>query len=65
MYLGIHRIRISDNANKMSSDNIGTYEEYLFAKDKKEFLESCKNSSELKQYIRLCHLLNHPEIVLE
>ena len=49
----------------MSSDNIGTYEEYLFAKDKKEFLESCKNSSELKQYIRLCHLLNHPEIVLE
>lgn len=42
----------------MSSDNISIYESYLFAEDKGEFLESCKNSSALKQYIRLSHLLN-------
>jgi hypothetical protein len=42
----------------MSSDNISIYESYLFTADKSEFLESCKNSSALKQYIRLSHLLN-------
>ena len=49
----------------MSSDNIGMYEEYLFSADKSEFLESCKNSNHLKQYIRLCHLLNQPEVTWE
>jgi hypothetical protein len=49
----------------MSSDNISVYEQYLFAKDKKEFLESCKNASQVKQYIRLCHLLNDPARPLE
>ena len=47
------------------TDNISVFEEYLFAKDKTEFLESCKNSSELKRYIRLCHLLNQPDAKLE
>ena len=49
----------------MSSDNISVYEQYLFAKDKKEFLESCKNASQVKQYIRMCHLLNQPAHKLE
>jgi hypothetical protein len=48
----------------MSSDNIGLYEEYLLSEDKKEFIDSCKQS-EFKQYIRLCHLLNQPEPKLE
>jgi hypothetical protein len=39
------------------SDNISVFEEYLFAADKREFLESCKNASQVKQYIRMCHLL--------
>lgn len=47
------------------SDNISVYEEYLFAKDKTEFLSACKKSSDLKKFIRLCHLLNHPEAHLE
>ena len=49
----------------MLSDNISVYEQYLFATDKKEFLDSCKNSSHVKQYIRLCHLLNEPDTTLE
>ena len=47
------------------TDNISVFEEYLFATDKTEFLESCRNASEIKQYIRLCHLLSHPEAKLE
>lgn len=47
------------------ADNISVFEEYLFAKDKKEFLDSCKNASEVKKYIRMCHLLSHPEIPME
>jgi hypothetical protein len=47
------------------SDNISVFEEYLFAKDKKEFLDSCKNASEIKKYIRMCHLLSHPETSME
>lgn len=42
----------------MSSENISVYEEYLFAEDKREFLESCKKSTILKQFIRLIHFLN-------
>jgi selenocysteine-specific translation elongation factor len=47
------------------SDNISVYEEYLFAKDKTEFLNTCKKSTDLKKFIRICHLLNHPEVKLE
>lgn len=47
------------------TDNISVFEDYLFAKDKSEFLESCKNASEIKKYIRICHLLSHPETPLE
>lgn len=47
------------------ADNISVFEEYLFAEDKAQFIESCKNASELKKYIRLCHLLNQPGAVLE
>lgn len=44
-----------------SSENISLFEEYLFAADKKEFLDSCKNASDVKKYIRLVHLLNTGE----
>lgn len=47
------------------TDNISVFEEYLFAQDKREFLESCKNASEIKKYIRICHLLSQPEVELE
>lgn len=47
------------------ADNVSLYEEYLFAKDKSEFLRTCKKSSDLKKFIRICHLLNHPEAALE
>lgn len=47
------------------SDNISVFEEYLFAENKAEFLESCKNASEVKKYIRMCHLLSHPETPME
>lgn len=48
----------------MSSENITVYEEYLFAEDKKEFLENCKKSTILKQFIRLIHYLNHDASLL-
>lgn len=47
------------------SDNISVYEEYLFAMDKTEFLNNCKNSSDLKKFIRISHMLNHPEVQLD
>lgn len=47
------------------ADNISVFEEYLFAQDKSQFIESCKNASEIKKYIRLCHLLSQPGVELE
>lgn len=47
------------------ADTISVFEEYLFAEDKSQFVESCKNASELKKYIRLCHLLSQPGAALE
>lgn len=39
------------------SDNISVFEEYLFAADKTQLVESYKNSSDIKKHMRLCHLL--------
>lgn len=47
------------------ADNISVFEEYLFAQDKTQFIESCKNASDIKMYIRICHLLSQPGAVLE
>lgn len=47
------------------TDNISIYEEYLFATDKTAFIESCKQSSDIKRFIRICHILNHPEMQLD
>lgn len=47
------------------SDNISVFEEYLFAQDKAQFLESCKNASDIKKYIRICHLLSRSDAKLE
>lgn len=49
----------------MSSDNISIYEEYLFSANRQEFLDSCKNGSDFKKYIRICHLLNQQESKLD